>query len=226
MLIPATLFMGITVFQDKKYYLICMLIILYTFLSFALVFEKRRPQARELMIIAVMSAIAVAGCAAFFWLPQFKPVLAIVVLTGVSFGAQAGFLTGAVTAFSINILLGQGPWTPWQMFALGLVGFIAGLLFKPGRLPRTNIVLAIYGGAATVCIYGLIMNFSSIALWSRDFSWGNILTIYAGGVPFDLLYAAATMVFMLLISKTMLEKLQRVKEKYGLTEISGENTEI
>lgn len=68
-------------------------------IPFFMVFEKRKPQARELIIIATLSAIAVAGRAAFFMLPNFKPVCAIVIIAGVCFGAESGFLVGAVSGF-------------------------------------------------------------------------------------------------------------------------------
>lgn len=104
--IPATILLGIFVLDDRKYYFISLLIVLYTMIPFALVFENRKPQARELIVIAVLAAIAVAGRAAFFMLPQFKPVVAIVIIAGVSLGAEAGFLVGAVAGFVSNFFLG------------------------------------------------------------------------------------------------------------------------
>lgn len=65
-------------------------------------------------------------------LPNFKPCSAIIIITAVAFGPEAGFLTGALTAFVSNFIFGQGPWTPWQMFTWGLVGFLAGILQNAG----------------------------------------------------------------------------------------------
>lgn len=98
--------------------------------SVFLVFEGRHPKARELVIISVLCAIAVAGRLAFTMLPQFKPVVAIVIISGVAFGGESGFLVGAVSMLVSNLMFGQGPWTPWQMFAAGIIGFIGGILFK------------------------------------------------------------------------------------------------
>ncbi len=102
---------------------------------FFLVFDKKKPQAREMIPIAVMSAIGVVGRTLFAIvpLPNFKPVSAIVIITGVAFGAETGFLTGALTGFVSNFIFGQGPWTPWQMFCWGMIGFMAGL-FKKANL--------------------------------------------------------------------------------------------
>lgn len=114
--------------------LLGLLFLLASAIPFILVFDKRRPQARELVPIAVMAAIAVVGRTVFeiIPLPNFKPCSAIIIITAVAFGPEAGFLTGALTAFVSNFIFGQGPWTPWQMFTWGLVGFLAGILQNAG----------------------------------------------------------------------------------------------
>ena len=109
--------------------LLGLLFLLASAIPFILVFDKKKPQARELVPIAVMAAIAVVGRTVFeiIPLPNFKPCSAIIIITAVAFGPEAGFLTGALTAFVSNFIFGQGPWTPWQMFTWGLVGFLAGV---------------------------------------------------------------------------------------------------
>ena len=217
-MIPATMFFGITVMNDRQYYLISMLIIACSFLPFIMVFERRRPQARELMVIAVMVAITVAGRAAFFMLPQFKPLVAIVIIAAVSFGPEAGFLTGAVATFVSNFFFGQGPWTPWQMFACGIIGFIAGLLFKEGRLPKNRVIICVYGGLATLLIYGVLLNFASLIMWTSEINKANLIAIYASGLPMDMVHAVASVIFLAVLADPMLEKLERIKIKYGLIE--------
>jgi energy-coupling factor transport system ATP-binding protein len=110
--VPLTIFVGVFWFGDRKYYFISLLIILETMLPFFLLFEGRKTQARELVIISVLCALGVAGRAAFFMLPQFKPVAALVIISGVAFGGETGFLVGAVTMLVSNIMFSQGPWTP------------------------------------------------------------------------------------------------------------------
>ena len=129
-LIPVTIWIGITLFDDRKYFVISLAIAVYCMLPFFLIFEGRKPQARELLTIAVLVAIAVAGRAAFFMVPSFKPVVAVTIISAVCFGAESGFLVGALSMLSSNMLFGQGPWTPWQMFAAGIIGFLAGILFQ------------------------------------------------------------------------------------------------
>ena len=119
--IPLTILFGVFFLNDRKYYFISILILIYTMIPFFMIFEDRKPQGRELIVIAVLSAIAVAGRGAFYMLPQFKPVVAIVIIAGVCFGAESGFLVGAMSGFVSNFFFGQGPWTPWQMFCFGII---------------------------------------------------------------------------------------------------------
>jgi energy-coupling factor transport system ATP-binding protein len=216
--VPLTICVGVYFFGDRKYYFISMLILLETMLPFALVFESRKPQARELVVIAVLCAIAVAGRAAFFMLPQFKPVAALVIIAGVAFGGEAGFLVGAVTAFVSNMFLGQGPWTPWQMFAFGLIGFLAGVLFRKGLLRRDRAALCIFGALSAFAVYGLIMDSSMVLMYQIRPTWAMFLAAYLQGLPFNLVHAAATAFFLFVIARAMLEKLDRIKVKYGLIE--------
>ena len=214
--IPLTIWFGMYYLGDRRYYFIAMLIILETMIPFALVFESRKPQARELVTIAVMCAIAVAGRAAFFMLPQFKPVVAIVIVTGVAFGGEAGFLVGAITGFVSNFFFGQGPMTPWQMFAFGIIGFLAGVLFRKGLLGRGRVPLAVFGGLATFVVYGGIMNPAMVMTFQPGPVREMFLLAYLQGIPIDLVHSAATVTFLLIISQPMLEKLDRIKVKYGL----------
>lgn len=216
--IPITIAFGIFVLNDRKYYFISMLIVLYTMIPFFMIFEKRKPQARELIVISVLAAIAVAGRAAFFMLPQFKPLVAIVIISGVCFGGEAGFMVGAVSGFVSNFFFGQGPWTPWQMFAFGIVGFIAGILFKLGRLKKNRLALCIYGGIATFFICGPILNTASVFMMYSRFNYRAWIACMISGVPFDLVHAISTIFFLSIIANPMIEKLDRIKIKYGLIE--------
>lgn len=216
--VPLTVYIGYYFLDDKKYYFISLFIILETLIPFMLVFESRKPQARELVIIAVLCAIAVAGRSAFYMLPQFKPMIAVVIIAGVCFGGETGFLVGAVSAFVSNFFFGQGAWTPWQMFAFGIIGFAAGVLFKKGFLLKTKGSLCIFGALATVVIYGGIMNPASVILWQDNPTKEMIISSYIMGLPFDLVHAAATAFFLWIAASPMIEKTDRIKIKYGISE--------
>lgn len=177
-------------------------------------FKVRTIQPRELVLIAVLSAIAVIGRIAFYWLPQFKPVTAIVIISSVTLGAEAGFMVGALTGFLSNFFFGQGPWTPYQMYAFGLVGFTSGLIFKKVKINK--ITLSIYGFIATFIIYGGIMNFASILMFTTTINKDLVIAYFISGASFDFIHALSTVVFLYFITNPMIEKIDRIKIKYGL----------
>lgn len=187
-------------------------------IPFVMIFEERKPQARELVVIAVICALGVVGRSAFFMLPQFKPVAAMVIISGVAFGGESGFLVGAVTMFVSNMFFGQGPLTPWQMFAMGIIGFLSGVLFRKGVLRRDRISLAVFGGIVVFLVYGGIMNPASALTFQYKVTWPAIATSLVMGAPFDLIHGLATVFFLLVAGEAMLEKLDRIKVKYGLVE--------
>ncbi len=217
--IPLTIFTGVVYFGNQHYNVTGIMVLLECMLPFILIFEGRKPKARELVTIAVLCAIAVASRSAFFMLPQFKPVLALTIIVGVALGGETGFLVGAMTMLVSNVLFSQGPWTPWQMFSMGSIGFLAGILFKKGFLRRNRNSLAVFGAFSAILIYGGIMNFASAIMWSSaSINWTMLLAYYVSGFPMDLIHAFATVIIILLIAEPMLEKLDRIKVKYGLVE--------
>ena len=218
LLIPLTLFVGVYYFDGRKYYFISLLILLECTLPFFLIFEGRKPQARELVLIAVLVALNVAGRAVFFMLPEFKPVVTMTILAGVAFGGETGFLVGAMTMLVSNMFFGQGAWTPWQMFAMGIIGWLAGVLYRKGVLRRSRISLCIFGVIASTVVYGGIMNPASALMWAHTINWNILKSYYLTGVPIDLVRAIGTFFFLWLGAEPMLEKLDRIKVKYGLAE--------
>ena len=216
LLIPLTIWIGNVILYDQKYLFISLLVLLECMLPFFLAFEGRKPQARELVLIAVLCALAIAGRSAFAALPQIKPVLALVIISGVALGGETGFIVGAVTMLVSNIYFGQGAWTPWQMFAAGLIGLLAGVLFQKGLLSRNRGALCVFGFIVTILIYGGVMNFSSIVLSHAVMNRETVIAFYVQGLPFDIIHALSTAVFLFFLAEPMLEKLDRVKTKYGL----------
>lgn len=213
--IPLTIFLGPRYFHDRKYYAVSLLVLVETILPFFLVFEGRKPQAREMVILAVLCGLSIGGRAAFLALPGFKPVAAMVILSGVAFGGEAGFLVGAVTMLASNMLFGQGPWTPWQMFAMGCIGGLAGSLFsRRGRRPRKG-MLCLFGFLAAVVLYGAVMNTASVLLWSHSLQWELIAAACAAGLPMDLLHGGSTALLLYLLADPVQGKLDRMREKYG-----------
>lgn len=217
LLIPGTIYLCAKQ-GGRVYYIGSLLIIVYTMIPFFLMFENRKPQARELVLLSVMCALAVASRTAFIALPSFKPMTAIIMISGIAFGAEAGFLTGAVSAFASNFIFGQGPWTPWQMFAYGLAGFIAGLLFRKADLTRKKLPLSIFGFCLVLLIIGPLLDTCAVFTMASVIDTKSVLAVYAAGVPVNLIHGAATFLTLFLFGKPLLEKLDRVKIKYGMME--------
>ena len=206
-LAPITVIFGTGLKFSRSYYVISLTVAAECLLPFFVIFEGKKPSAREISLIASLCALGVAGRAAFFMFPQFKPVLALTVIVGAALGCERGFLVGAMTMLISNVLFSQGPWTPWQMLAMGLCGFFAGIIFRRGY---SRVGLMIYGGLSAVILYGGIMNFASAVIWQSEPSIGTILAYYATGIPMDLVHAAATVLFLFIAGDSMMRKLERV----------------
>ncbi len=217
LLMPLTVLLGIYAFDDKKYYFISLLLIIEAMIPFILSFEKREPSTREIVVISILCAIGVAGRIAFVAFPQFKPLAAIIIITGICFGAESGFLTGAISAFVSNFYFGQGPWTPWQMFALAMVGFLAGLVFYNPKVRKTRIGISLFGMIAVFCIYGPVADMSFLSYMSTP-TWDYILSVLATGVAFNVIHSVSTAIFLFVCANAMIEKLERIKLKYGILE--------
>lgn len=213
--IPALMAVFVCVWDERKYYLTSLLLVGLMFVPFVLRFEGRRPQARELVLLATMTALAVAGRAAFYWLPQCKPVCAIVILTAVAFTPEAGFVTGAAAGLISNFFFGQGPWTPWQMLGMGLCGFLAGPVFHRGGLPRKREALCAYGAVSAFLVYGILLNAYSALLATGALTWQSLAVYCASGFAMDAVQAISTVIFLWFFTEPMLDKLERVKIKYG-----------
>lgn len=215
-LIPLILILSWSV-CDRKYYLCSIILILCSIGAFWLGFEQKEPKTREIVIIAVMCAIAVASRAAFIMLPQFKPMAAIVMICGMALGSRAGFLTGTISVFVSNFIFGQGPWTLWQMFAFGLAGFIAGFLYDRRVMRKDRrAVTAVLGGIIIVIIVGPVLDTCTVFTMSSMINVNSVFAVFAAGFPFNVVHGAATAITLFVLCGPMLDKLERIKIKYGI----------
>lgn len=219
LLIPATLYLG-TQLTGRAYYFTSTLIIIETMLPFFLSFEHRKPQARELVTLAVMCALAIASRVVIL-LPNFKPTIAFIMLTGIAMGPQAGFMAGAITAFASNFYFSQGPWTPWQMMAYGVGGFLAGMCFAKKEQPKAW-VLAVFGFLAAAFVVGPLLDSCTLFTFGGTLSWRYAKAVFASGFIFNVQQALACAVTMLVLAKPMLNKLRRLREKYGIMDFGRE----
>ena len=237
-------FASINIGSGSSYYMFITIIIVAMIVPFFINFEKKRSQARELVMMSVIIALAVAGRAAFFMVPQVKPVIAIVIAGSFCLGPSSGFIIGAMTAFVSNFLFGQGPWTPFQMIGMGMVGLLTGLIGEKVRakwssrdsaeginnnkatddaeqniaLKRTRNNLPVWFlcvcGIITFFVYGFFSDFWTIFVMGQ-FSLEGMLLVYGAAVPFNLILAAATVLFLKIFGGAMVSKIERIKTKYG-----------
>ena len=214
LLMPATLFLGSRL-PGRSYYITSTALIAEMLVPFFLSFEGRKVQARELVIIAVMCAIAVASRVVIPF-PHVKPMFAVIMLAGFAFGPQSGFMVGAIGAFVSNFFAGQGPTTPWQMLAFGAGGLVAGFLAQKGWLKKNRWELGIFGFLACVLWVGPLLDLSSLFLMTTEINRESALLIFGNGVLVNLAQGVTTFVTMVLAGVPLLDKLDRIKTKYGM----------
>lgn len=211
--IPVTVLLSAAAFREKYYAFISVLVALLSCIPLFYAFERRENSSRELAVLAVLIALSSLGRFIFAPLPGFKPITAITVIVAVWLGKEAGFVVGSLSAVISNFYFGQGPWTPFQMFAWGFLGFLAGILSNP--LKRNKIMLSLYGLLAGVS-YSLIMDVWTTLWADGTFNISRYLASVITALPVTAEYAISNVVFLLLLSKPIGEKLERLKNKYGM----------
>ncbi len=203
-------FLGYYLLNDRQYVLISMLAAVLSCVPFFVRFEKRKIGEREIVMIAVMTALNVASRFVFAPVQHFKPVTAITIITGIHFGSDAGFVTGALTAIISNFQYGQGPWTPFQMAVWGIIGFLSGFLKNANRIVR--VLFAAVSGV----LYSLLMDIWTTLSAGDGFSAAKYLTFVASSLPVMLTYVVSNVIFIFLLDKPIGNRLERMKTKYGI----------
>lgn len=188
-----------------------------TFLPFMIRFERRKVSGRELVMLAVLAAIAAVSRIPFASIPSVQPTTFVIIVTGIALGAESGFVVGALAALVSNLFLGQGPWTPWQMYAWGMIGMAAGFLRNTWFL-RTTITRCIFG-FITGILFGWIMNLSYVVTIFQNITFAQFIAYYATSFYFDLAHALSNVFFLAIFSKSWVKILLRFRKKYGLLEM-------
>ncbi|MBQ5399520.1 MAG: ECF transporter S component [Ruminococcus sp.] len=211
LIIPAVVVAGYIIGRNS-YAFVSALVVLLGCVPFFLAFEDGNNSGRRVVTLAVMTALSVAGRFIFAPIPFFKPVTAMVIISAMYFGSGFGFLTGALSALISNFYFGQGPWTPFQMFAWGLIGFLAGLLSDP--LKRSKLVLILYA-VFSGFLYSVILD-TWTTLWADSgFNLTRFLALTATSFPITVVYIVSNVVFLLIFTPLFSKKLDRIIKKYG-----------
>lgn len=284
LIIPALIALTVFLGSKRLYMPLSLLILVMIMAPFFMIFERRKPRAREVVLIAMMSALTVASHTFFHIAFPVQIGTAMVIISGISLGPEAGFLIGAMSRFVCNFYMGQGAWTPWQMFCWGLLGFLAGLafnreistqnsisnfkkmmapvlcvifselvayisflvwpgndktffgwrvylfgiiglllavIFQKGKLKTDNITMAVFTFVVTFVIYGGIMNFAAMCLsmnepGSLGIGIKALKALYVSGVGYDFYHALTAAICVFVIGTPMVNKLERIKIKYGI----------
>ena len=175
-------------------------------------YERTHPSSKVLALVATLAALAALGRVAFAPLPNVKPTTDVVLLSGYVLGGAPGFAVGAVGGLTSNLIFGQGPWTPWQMAAWGLIGVIGAgwARVTRGRLPRLPTALVCI---AVAFLYGLLTNLSTLTAAGRTPTTGQWAATEVAGLPFDLAHAVGNVAFFLAFGPAFVRVLQRYRAR-------------
>ncbi len=242
-LVCLVMFLGLAVFSavvDERYMLASLAVLFVSMAPFFVRYESKDLHAREIVLIAMLIAIAAVSRVPFAAIPSIQPTSFVIIISALVFGAESGFMIGAIAALVSNMFLGQGPWTPWQMLTWGLMGVTAGMLKDTGWMGhwlRSSIekwkphkpkvwlhywqqkqwILLLLFGFMWGFVYGWIMNLSLvITLFQSVFTWNALLAIYAASFYFDLLHALSNVFFLVVFGAGWIRIMERFKKKYGL----------
>ena len=200
---------GIFVVRGKYHMAISTVVAILSWVLFVCGLDRKKVGNRRVVIVSVMVALSVIGR----MFPILKPVTVFAMLSGMFLGAEAGFLVGSFSALISDFWFGQGPWTPFQMLAWGLIGFFAGVLATP--LKRSRLFLYVYGVLAAV-VFSVIRDVWS-AIWiAGEFSLSIYVAKLITSVPHTILYAVSNVIFLFFFAKPFSEKLERIRVKYGI----------
>lgn len=175
-------------------------------------YERTHPTSKVLALVATLAALAALGRVAFAPLPNVKPTTDVVLLSGYVLGGAPGFAVGAVGALTSNLVFGQGPWTPWQMTAWGLVGVLGAgwARVTRQRLPRWS-TAALCGVSGL--LYGALLNLSVLTAAGGTPSLGQWAAVEAAGLPFDVAHAVGNIVFFLAFGPAFVRVLRRYRAR-------------
>lgn len=210
-------------FQDRFTIISTLGIFVLLMLSYVYL-EKSSAGTKDIAVIATLGAFAGVSRMVFAPLPGIKPITFIVAISGYVYGPSAGFLIGSSSAFISNIFFGQGPWTPWQMFSWGLVGFASGLLGKKHKnITAFNFSLLCFTFGL---VFDWIMNLYYLFGFVKPITINAVITAYLSGLTFDILHAGGSFMFSIIFFDGFLKVLLRYKRRLDVTYIDESHSPI
>lgn len=189
-------------------------LIMGTLLLSFVIYEKKDKNLKKAAAIATLSAIAAGLRVVMAPFPNIMPTTFLVSLTGFVFGPFTGFITGALSAFLSNIFLGQGPWTFFQMFGWGIIGFISAYLPKNIKAFGFSVICFFYG-----FLFDYIVELWYILGFIKEINLASVGTLLASGFLFDMLHGAANFFFSIVFYNTLKKVFIRYKDKITIQKI-------
>lgn len=208
-IIPLIVISGAVIFDSQKHIIISLGVAIFSLILFSISFEKKFSGTKRMVLISIMTALCLAGR----FIPILKPVSALIIITGLWLKAEAGFLVGALSALISNFYFGQGPWTSFQMLALGMIGLFAGIFSK--YLKQNKIMLIIYGLICGIS-YSFIMDIWTVLWYAKGFSLELYGTAIITAVPYTISYSLANIIYLWFLEKPFGEKFHRITVKYRI----------
>ncbi|MFU0825239.1 ECF transporter S component [Clostridium sp.] len=192
-------------------------VLLILFLSY-FYFERSSMGTKEIALVATLSAFSAVCRVPFYVIPSVQPTTFLVALSGLVFGSYEGFLIGSTAAFISNIFLGQGPWTPWQMFAWGIIGAISGILGRNNKRLSSEVfgVICFFYGI----LFGWITNLWVILSGLKVINIKTILSTNLTSFPMDIMHAGGNFIFVILFYDKFYKILVRFKKRLRFTYIN------
>ena len=197
------------ILKGKQFLLIAFSGVIFALLMFFSGIERKNLTSRKLVILSIMTALCLMGRI----FPVLKPVTAIIILTGMHLNAESGFFTGAMAAFLSNFYFGQGPWTIFQMFTWGMIGFFAGIFST--ALKKNQIFLLSYGVISGI-VYSFSMDVWTVLWYSGEFNGKLYLSAIFTALPFTMLYCIGNVIFLVVLAEPIGKKLFRLHTRYGI----------
>ncbi len=175
-------------------------------------FERGRPDAKLVALVAALAALAVAARVLFAAVPNVQGTTDVALLSGYVLGPAPGLMVGALGALASNLFLGQGPWTPWQMVGWGAAGlFGAGLARLWGRqLGRRSLALAC--GLAGLA-FGAWMDLFTLTSFAAQTSAGGYVAIATLSLPFNVAHAIGNVALCLVFGPSFVRVLERFSRR-------------
>lgn len=193
-----------------SYWAVLIILIISIFVAFFKLFEKSKPTVENIVVIALLVAIAVIGTLPTSTVPGLQIASFIIIMTGIIFGRQTGFITGALTPVVIGLFSGLGFWTLFQMVGFGLMGFTAGLIAD--KLEGNTPLRAVFGFVWGL-LYGWITNISMFP-FLQEINFNAIIGVYAASLPFDIVHGIVNAILLVVLFGLFKRIFSRAKENY------------